>query len=129
MHLWFADLAKKNATLYLGSGSDKLEALGPRDLTVTSSFDKGEWRVVFKRRMRSAGALSFEEAGFAPVAFSVWDGAEPRARQQARPHHLVVDLLRARREAVPGRADGGVGARRPRPRARVRRLGAEPQAR
>jgi len=25
--------------------------------------------------MRSAGALSFEEHGFAPIAFSVWDGA------------------------------------------------------
>jgi DMSO reductase family type II enzyme heme b subunit len=75
VHLWFADLAKKNPTLYLGNGSDKLEGLGPRDLTVTSKFEKGEWRVVFKRRMRSAGALSFEERGFAPIAFSVWDGA------------------------------------------------------
>ncbi len=75
VHLWFADLAKKNPTLYLGSGSDKLEALGPRDLTSKATFDKGEWRVIFKRRMRSAGALSFEEHGFAPVAFSVWDGA------------------------------------------------------
>jgi mono/diheme cytochrome c family protein len=75
VHLWFADLAKKTPTLYLGNGSDKLEALGPRDLTVTSKFEKGEWRVVFKRRMRSAGALSFEEHGFAPIAFTVWDGA------------------------------------------------------
>jgi cytochrome c oxidase cbb3-type subunit 2 len=75
VHLWFADLAKKNPSLYLGSGSDKLENLGPRDLTVVSTFEKGEWRVIFKRRMRSAGALSFEEHGFAPIAFSVWDGA------------------------------------------------------
>jgi len=75
VHLWFADLAKKTPSIYLGSGSDKLEALGPRDLTVTSKFDKGEWRVVFKRRMRSAGALSFEEHGFAPIVFTVWDGA------------------------------------------------------
>jgi len=75
VHLWYADLAKKIPALYLGSGSDKLENLGPRDLTVSSRFEKGEWRVVFKRRMRSAGALSFEEHGFAPIAFSVWDGA------------------------------------------------------
>lgn len=75
VHLWYADLAKKVPSLYLGSGSDKLESLGPRDLTVSSKFEKGEWRVVFKRRMRSAGALSFEEHGFAPIAFSVWDGA------------------------------------------------------
>lgn len=74
VHLWFADLAKKTPALWLGHGSDKMESLGPRDLAVTSHFDKGEWRVVFKRRMRSAGALSFEEHGFAPVAFSVWDG-------------------------------------------------------
>ena len=75
VHVWFADLAKKTPSLWLGHGSDKLENLGPRDLTVTSRFDKGEWRVVFTRRMRSAGALSFEEHGFAPIAFSVWDGA------------------------------------------------------
>jgi mono/diheme cytochrome c family protein len=74
VHLWFADLAKKTPSLWLGQGSDKLENLGPRDLTVTSKFEKGEWRVVFKRRMRSAGALSFEEHGFAPIAFTVWDG-------------------------------------------------------
>ncbi len=74
VHLWFADLAKKNPSLYVGYGSDKLENLGARDLTVTSKFEKGEWRVIFKRRMRSAGALSFEEHGFAPIAFSVWDG-------------------------------------------------------
>jgi cytochrome c oxidase cbb3-type subunit 2 len=75
VHLWFADLAKKNPSLYVGHGSDALEALGARDLTVSSRFEKGEWRVVFKRRMRSAGALSFEEQGFAPIAFSTWDGA------------------------------------------------------
>ena len=75
VHVWFADLAKKNPSLYVGHGSDNLEALGARDLAAVSRFEKGEWRVVFKRRMRSAGALSFEENGFAPVAFSAWDGA------------------------------------------------------
>jgi mono/diheme cytochrome c family protein len=74
VHVWFADLAKKTPALWIGKGSDALESLGPRDLTVTSRFDQGEWRVVFTRRMRSAGALSFEEQGFAPIAFSVWDG-------------------------------------------------------
>ncbi|MCC6849803.1 MAG: c-type cytochrome [Deltaproteobacteria bacterium] len=75
VHLWFVDLAKKTPSLWLGHGSDKLENLGARDLAVASRFEKGEWRVVFKRRLRSAGALSFEERGFAPIAFSVWDGA------------------------------------------------------
>ncbi|MCC6764651.1 MAG: c-type cytochrome [Deltaproteobacteria bacterium] len=75
VHLWFADLARKTPSLWLGHGSDKMENLGARDLAVTSRFEKGEWRVVFKRRLRSTGALSFEEHGFAPIAFSVWDGA------------------------------------------------------
>ena len=75
VHVWFADLAKKNPGLYVGHGSDNVESLGPRDLTAVAKYDKGEWRVVFKRRMRSAGAMSFEEAGFAPIAFSVWDGS------------------------------------------------------
>ncbi|MGH7822851.1 MAG: c-type cytochrome, partial [Candidatus Binatia bacterium] len=72
--VWFADLAKKEPTLYLGRGSDALEALGPRELTVTSRYDKGEWTVIFKRRLRSQGETTFESGDFMPIAFSVWDG-------------------------------------------------------
>lgn len=74
VHLWFADLAKKEPMLYVGHGSDALELLGPRELTVTRAYDKGEWTVVFKRRLRSQGEVAFEESGFLPIAFSVWDG-------------------------------------------------------
>ena len=72
--LWFLDLAKKQPRLYLGHGSDNLESLGPRDLTATASYDKGEWTVVFKRKLRSQGETTFEEGDFMPIAFSVWDG-------------------------------------------------------
>ncbi|MBI2963288.1 MAG: c-type cytochrome [Deltaproteobacteria bacterium] len=74
VNLWFVDLAKPEPALYVGRGSDSLEPLGPRDLTVTRGYDKGEWTVVFKRRLRSQGEVTFEEQGFLPIAFSVWDG-------------------------------------------------------
>ena len=73
--LWFIDLAKKQPTLYVGHGSDSLEMLGSRGLKAASRYDKGLWTVVFKRRLRSQGEITFEEGGFVPLAFSVWDGA------------------------------------------------------
>ena len=73
--LWFFDLAKKEPILYAGHGSDSLEALGPRGLKATSHYDKGRWTVAIKRRLRSQGEITFDEGGFVPVAFSVWDGA------------------------------------------------------
>jgi mono/diheme cytochrome c family protein len=74
VNLWFADLAKKEPALYVGHGSESIESLGPRDLTMTSRYDKGRWTVTFKRRLRSQGETTFEENGFLPIAFSVWDG-------------------------------------------------------
>lgn len=74
VHLWFLDLAKGAPRLYLGRGSDALEALGARGLAASAAYDKGEWRAVFKRRLRANGEISFEEGGFVPIAFSVWDG-------------------------------------------------------
>jgi mono/diheme cytochrome c family protein len=73
--LWFIDLARKQPTLYVGHGSDSLEMLGPRGLKAASRYEKGHWTVVFKRRLRSQGEITFEEGGFVPLAFSVWDGA------------------------------------------------------
>ncbi len=72
--LWFVDLAKKQPGLYAGHGSDSIESLGPRDLKAASRFDKGEWTVAIKRRLRSQGEIPFDEGGFVPLAFSVWDG-------------------------------------------------------
>ncbi|MGE3496635.1 MAG: c-type cytochrome [Candidatus Binatia bacterium] len=75
VNLWFTDLAKNTPELYVGRGSDALEGLGARDLIVTSAYDKGQWTVVFKRRLRARGETTFEENGFLPIAFSLWDGA------------------------------------------------------
>ncbi len=84
VNLWFADLAQQGPALYLGRGSDNLEALGPRDLTVSSAYDKGQWTVVFKRRLRSRGEIAFEEGGFLPIALSVWDGmSDERGNKRA----------------------------------------------
>ena len=73
--LWFVDLAKKQPGLYVGRGSDGIEFLGPRELKAASHYDKGQWTVTVKRRLRSQGEIAFEEGGFVPLAFSVWDGA------------------------------------------------------
>ncbi len=75
VNLWFADLAKKTPELWVGHGSDKMESLGPRGLTVTSAYDKGQWTAVFRRKLRSGGETTFEEGGFLPIALSVWDGS------------------------------------------------------
>ncbi len=73
--LWFVDLAKKQPGLYVGHGSDSIESLGPRGLKAVSRYDKGQWTVAIKRRLRSQGEITFDEGGFVPLAFSVWDGA------------------------------------------------------
>ena len=72
--IWFADLARKDARLYVGQGSDQIELLGARELETVSAFDKGQWRVVIKRKLRAQGEITFEPGGFLPIAFSVWDG-------------------------------------------------------
>jgi mono/diheme cytochrome c family protein len=72
--IWFFDLARKQPGLYVGHGSDSIESLGPRGLSAASRYDNGQWTVAIKRRLRSQGETTFEEGGFVPVAFSVWDG-------------------------------------------------------
>jgi hypothetical protein len=72
--LWFFDLAKKQPDLYVGHGSDSIESHGPRGLDAVSRYDKGRWTVAIKRKLRSQGEVPFDEGGFVPVAFSVWDG-------------------------------------------------------
>jgi hypothetical protein len=102
VNLWFADLAKKQASLYLAQGSDSLEA-GPRKLEVASRYDKGEWRVVFKRPLRSQGEISFEEGAFIPVAFSVWDGlARERGNKRALTNWWTVYLSPAEKQSPAG---------------------------
>jgi mono/diheme cytochrome c family protein len=72
--LWYFDLARPQPVVYVGHGSDNLERVGPRDLTGSARYEDGEWIVVFKRRLRSTGTITFEEGSFTPIAFHVWDG-------------------------------------------------------
>jgi mono/diheme cytochrome c family protein len=103
VNLWFADLGKKQGGLYLAQGSDSLEALGPRKLEVASHYDKGEWRVVFKRPLRSQGEISFEQGAFIPVAFSVWDGgSRERGNKRALTNWWTVYLSPAEKQSPAG---------------------------
>jgi hypothetical protein len=70
-----SSISPRRADLYSATAATSLEALGPRGLKATSHYDKGCWTVAIKRRLRSQGEITFDEGGFVPVAFSVWDGA------------------------------------------------------
>jgi len=73
--LWFVDLAKGQALQqFVGRGSASLTPAETDEFEVISSYDSGEWTVLFKRDIRSTGNISFEQDGYVPVAFSVWDG-------------------------------------------------------
>jgi mono/diheme cytochrome c family protein len=107
VNLWFADLAQQTPMLYLGRGSDNLEALGARDLAVTSHYDKGQWTVVFTRRLRSRGETPFAEGGFLPIALSVWDGAsDERGNKRALSNWWTIYLSPGERPS-PVRAMAG----------------------
>ncbi len=73
MDIWFLDLAKNEAELYVGKGRGSIEA-AESDLSVTSNYEEGRWTVIFKRSRVKEDGLSFEEGMFLPIAFSVWDG-------------------------------------------------------
>jgi len=103
VNIWFADLAKKEPRIYVGHGSDALESLGPRELTFVSRFDKGEWRVVFKRKLRSQGETTFEPGGFMPIAFSVWDGgSKERGNKRALTNWWTVYLSPGEKPSAAG---------------------------
>jgi len=72
--LWFLDLAGEDPEQYTGKGSELLESQGMGDLEARAAYDQGEWTVVFKRPLRSAGGVPLDEGLFVPIAFSVWDG-------------------------------------------------------
>jgi hypothetical protein len=111
VNLWFVDVAKQTPELWVGRGSDALEKLGARALTATSAYDKGEWTVVFKRRLRSPGEVAFEEGGFLPIALSVWDGSNrERGNKRALSTWWTVSLTR--RSALAGARDGAMGGSR-----------------
>lgn len=73
--LWFLDLARPSLVQqYLGRGSDALELTSADEFDVRSTYEDGEWRVIFKRELKSASNVSFESDQYVPISFSVWDG-------------------------------------------------------
>ena len=72
--IWFADLAQEQAQRFIGRGSQSVTENDAEDLTMRATYEDGEWRVMFKKTLRSEAGVSFEEGQWVPVAFSVWDG-------------------------------------------------------
>ncbi len=71
--LWFQDLARDRPEMFVARGSGNVESQGMSALSSVAAYDRGQWRVVFKRPLREGG-VALEEGLFVPVAFSVWDG-------------------------------------------------------
>jgi len=69
--LWFFDLAGKDPLQFTGRGSADLAANDTGDLTGVTSYDQGEWSVIFKRPLRPSAGAAFVPGTFLPVAFSV----------------------------------------------------------
>lgn len=100
VELWFVDLAEVGAAgeaeLWEGRGSSALapsEAPAPQ---VLAGYQDGEWAVVFRRPRSPARGVAFEEEGFVPIAFSVWDGfyrERGSKRALTRWFHVYVEPL------------------------------------
>lgn len=72
--VWFRDLAADEAALYVGRGSNAITPADSEPPETWVQYEDGEWAVIFKRRRKGRGTISFEEDTFVPIAFSVWDG-------------------------------------------------------
>ncbi|HZN54582.1 MAG TPA: c-type cytochrome [Candidatus Polarisedimenticolaceae bacterium] len=72
--LWFVDLARGEADQYTAKGSAAVAAADASDVTSVAKYDRGEWSVIFKRRLTGVGGVPFNPGSFVPIAFSVWDG-------------------------------------------------------
>ncbi len=72
--LWFVDLAKERAELYVGKGSRNVTPARGEEPSVLAAYEDGQWTVIFKQKRRGENRASFEEGRFIPIAFSVWDG-------------------------------------------------------
>jgi mono/diheme cytochrome c family protein len=72
--LWFVDLASKRPRRYTAAGSAKIAPVEGEDLTASATYEKGEWSVILKRDLKASGGVTFAEAQYVPIAFSVWDG-------------------------------------------------------
>lgn len=82
--IWFADLAGQEAQRFIGRGSASITPGDAEDLEMTARYEDGEWKVIFKQKLRSDSGISFEEGKWFPIGFSVWDGwREERGNQRA----------------------------------------------
>ncbi|OVE82096.1 hypothetical protein BVY03_02275 [bacterium K02(2017)] len=73
--LWFADLAnaKDKADFYTAKSAANITK-GDELINFKSSYVEGRWETIFKRKRIKENGTSFEEKGFTPIAFSIWDG-------------------------------------------------------
>ncbi len=74
VHLWFTDLAKKEAKEFQGKGHKAITVQEKSTIESSSEYKEGEWTVIFKRKRSVEGQIEFVDSKFIPIAFSVWDG-------------------------------------------------------
>jgi hypothetical protein len=75
VELWHVALGAQPATtLWEGRGSAALTRVDRRAPETAAHYDKGRWRVAFKRARLPQGGTAFAEDGFVPLAVSLWDG-------------------------------------------------------
>jgi cytochrome c oxidase cbb3-type subunit 2 len=76
-YLWTWQSNPEAAQEARGKGFGNVEALGGGQLAARSSFDQGEWSVVFRRPLAnadSANRLNFRSGVAIPMAIFAWDG-------------------------------------------------------
>ena len=76
VELWFKDLGQKGVQILKGQGSSRLSSDQRSKVSVISNYQNGEWTVVFKTPRSKKDSRGFQEGGFLPIAFSIWDGAK-----------------------------------------------------
>lgn len=102
--LWFVDLAKKQAEVYIGKGSDNVTLDSEYPLEAIASFADGEWTVIYKRKRQLEDRLPFDEDTFIPVAFTVWDGFNQERgnkRGLSSWYYLYVEPLESKSVVLP----------------------------
>ena len=89
--------------LFTGRGSQSIDSAG-ETIPVVSTYDNGEWRVIFKRPRQTEDGFSFEEGSFAPVAFSIWDGysgERGNKRGVTAWYHIYMEPVKEESKAIP----------------------------
>ncbi|HEX2165051.1 MAG TPA: hypothetical protein VHM02_14000, partial [Thermoanaerobaculia bacterium] len=97
VELWHVPLgAQPEATVWEGRGSAALTALDRLPPEVAAAYDKGRWRVAFKRPRLPQGGVGFAEDGFVPLLVTLWDGfhhERGNLRGLTRWYHVYVPPL------------------------------------